>query len=68
MSKIKSAMRTVLKHEPWLFLSVIAVSVGHQYWRDGQVSPIDWLGILLGILLVTVLAVLAEMYWMSKSK
>jgi hypothetical protein len=68
MSKMKSAMKAVLKHEPWIFVSVITINAGLQYWRDGQVSPIEWLGILLGTLLVTVVAVLGEIYWPSKSK
>ncbi|WP_449405620.1 hypothetical protein [Massilia phosphatilytica] len=68
MSKMKSAMKAALKHEPWVLVSVITANAGLQYWRDGQVSPIDWFGMLLGTLLVTVVAVLGEMYWMSKSK
>jgi hypothetical protein len=68
MSKTKSAMKAVLKHEPWVIMSVITVNAGLQYWRDGQVSATDWFGMLLGTLLVTVVAVLGEMYWMSKSK
>ena len=68
MSKLKIAMRAVLKQEPWLFVSVMTINAGLQYWRDGQVSPINWFGILLGTLLVKVVAILGEMYWMSKSK
>jgi hypothetical protein len=68
MSKLKSAMRAVLKQELWVFVSVMTIYVGLQYWRDGRVSPINWFGILIGTLLVTVVAILGEMYWMSKSK
>jgi hypothetical protein len=64
---MKSALRTVLKHEPWVFVSVMTINAGLQYWRNGQVSLINWVAVLLGTLLVTAVAVLGEMYWMSKS-
>jgi hypothetical protein len=67
MSKMKSALGAVLKRELWVFVSVMTMNAGLQYSRDGQVSAINWVAVLLGTLLVTVVALPGEMYWMSKS-
>lgn len=68
MNKMKVAFMDVLKRQAWMILFVFVINVAIKYWRDGQVSLASCVAIMFGIFLVSLLFVVAEIYWMSKRK
>ncbi|MET0322003.1 MAG: hypothetical protein ABW069_14890 [Duganella sp.] len=68
MNKIKSALVDVLKRQFWMIFLVFTINVGINYWHDGKISMATCSVIMFGILLVILLYVAAETYWIGKKK
>ena len=66
MNIIKTAFLAEWKRNRWLIALVVIINVVYPYWRYGNVTASVVLGTVFGVFLVSVVAVLIQLYGLSR--